>query len=110
MSLQKNESLPQDEIIRMLLGARARLSAGFFLVLRDAHFAEDVFQEVIVKALGHQDLFANEAQLLSWARAVGRNAGLILLRKSGRINVGLPEALVERWAQESETEASIGPA
>ncbi len=32
----KMPSLSQNEIIRTLLGARARLSAGFFLVLRDA--------------------------------------------------------------------------
>lgn len=98
-------SLPQNEIIRTLLGARARLSAGFFLVLRDAHLAEDVFQEVMVKALAQPDLFTNEAQLLSWARAVGRNAGLNLLRKSGRISVGLPESLLETLEHESEAES-----
>ena len=97
-------SLPQSEIIRTLLGARARLSAGFFLVLRDAHLAEDVFQEVMVKAMDEGGLFTNEAQLLSWSRAVGRNAGLNLLRKSGRISVGLPESLLETLAQESEAE------
>ena len=96
--------LPQNEIIRTLLGARARLSAGFFLVLRDAHLAEDVFQEVMVKALEQPDLFTNEAQLLSWARAVGRNAGLNLFRKSGRISVGLPDSLLETLEQENETE------
>ena len=85
-------SIPQSEVIRTLLRVRARLSAGFCLVLRDAHLAEDIFQEVMVKALGQQELFTNEAQLLSWARAVGRNAGLNLLRKSGRISVGLPES------------------
>lgn len=64
-------SLPQSEVIRTPLGVRSRLSTGFFSVLRDAHLAEDVFQEVMVKALGQQDLFTNEAELLSWARAVG---------------------------------------
>ncbi len=101
-------SLPQSEVIRTLLGGRARLSAGFFLVLRDAHLAEDVFQEVMVKALEQPDFFTNEAQLLSWARAVGRNAGLNLLRKFGRISVGLPESLLETLAQESEAEVGSG--
>jgi len=101
-------SLPQNEVIRTLLGARARLSSGFFLVLRDAHLAEDIFQEVMVKALQHPSLFANEAQLLSWARAVGRNASLNLLRKSGRVSVGLSESLIETLAQEIEAEASSG--
>lgn len=103
-----SSSLSQNEIIRTLLGARGRLSAGFFLVLRDVHLAEDVFQDVMVKALGQQDLFTNEAGLLSWARVVGRNAGLNLLRKSGRISVGLPESLLETLAQESEVEVGAG--
>ncbi len=96
--------LPQNEVIRSLLGARARLSAGYFLVLRDAHLAEDVFQEVMVKALGQPDLFTSEAQLLSWARAVGRNAGLNLLRKSAPLSVGLPESLLRTMEEESEAE------
>ena len=33
LSLQKNESLVQDEIIRTPLEARARLGAGYFLIL-----------------------------------------------------------------------------
>jgi RNA polymerase sigma-70 factor (ECF subfamily) len=104
--MNMSSSLSQNEIVRPLLRARARLSAGFFLVLRDVHLAEDVFQEVMVKALDEGELFTNEAHLLSWARAVGRNAGLNLLRKSGRVSVGLPESLLNTLEQESEAEGS----
>ena len=100
--------LPQNDIVRTLLGARARLSAGFYLVLRDVHLVEDVFQEVMVKALAQTDLFINEAQLLSWARAVGRNAGLNLVRKLSRVRVGLPNELLDLLEQEAEAEAGSG--
>ena len=97
--------LPQNDIVRTLLGARARLSAGFYLVLRDVHLVEDVFQEVMVKALAQTDLFNNEAQLLSWAKAVGRNAGLNLVRKLSRMSVGLPNELLDLLEHEAEAEA-----
>ncbi len=100
--------LPQNDIVRTLLGARARLSAGFYLVLRDVHLVEDVFQEVMVKALAQTDLFTNEAQLLSWARAVGRNAGLNLVRKLSRVSVGLPDELLDLMEQETEADAGSG--
>ena len=100
--------LPQDDIIRTLLGARGRLNAGFYVVLHDVHAAEDVFQEVMVKALAQVDLFTNEAQLLSWARAVGRNAGLNLMRKLSRVSVGLPAVLLDVMEQESEADACRG--
>lgn len=100
--------LPQNDIVRTLLGARARLSAGFYLALQDVHLVEDVFQEVMVKALAQTDLFTNEAQLLSWAKAVGRNAGLNMVRKSSRVSVGLPDTLLDLIEQESEADADSG--
>ncbi len=96
--------LVQDDIIRTLLAARARLSAGFIVVLRDSHLAEDVFQEVMVKALAPSAVFASEAQLLSWARAVGRNSSLNQLRKHERVQVGLPESLLDTLEREWEQE------
>jgi RNA polymerase sigma-70 factor (ECF subfamily) len=76
-------SLPQDELIRTLLAQRARISAGVWLVVRDVHLAEDVFQDVMVKALAGES-FTNEAHLLSWCRVTARNVALNLMRKRGR--------------------------
>lgn len=78
-----HRSLSQDELIRTLLAQRARISAGVWLVVRDVHLAEDIFQEVMVKALAGSP-FTNEAHLLSWCRITGRNAALNLMRKRGR--------------------------
>ena len=100
--------LPQDEIVRTLLGARSRLSAGFYMTLRDVHLVEDLFQEVTVKALAQGELFTNEAQLLSWARVVGRNAALNQLRKLNRLSVGLPDALLETLEAEGAVTIESG--
>ncbi len=77
-------NLTQDELIRTLLAQRACISTGVWLVVRDVHLAEDVFHEVMVKALSAEARFANEAQLGSWCRVTARNAALNLMRKRRR--------------------------
>ncbi len=77
-------ALLQDDLIRTLLAQRARISAGVWLVVRDVHLAEDVFQEVMVKALSAASPFTNEAHLLSWCRVTAKNVALNLMRKRGR--------------------------
>lgn len=84
MNAHRMSSLSQDELIRTLLAQRARISAGVWLVVRDVHLAEDVFQDVMVKALGADTAFTNESHLLSWSRVTARNIALNLMRKRGR--------------------------
>ncbi len=98
--------LSQDDLIRTLLAQRARLSAGVWLVVRDVHLAEDVFQEVMVKALENQRLFTNEAQLLSWCRVTARNTALNLLRKRNRETTTLSGTVMELLEQEWEAEGA----
>lgn len=98
-------SLSQDELIRTLLSHRARISAGVWLVVRDVHLAEDVFQEVMVKALSGAP-FTNEAHLLSWCRITGRNAALNLMRKRGREVTTLSGDIMELLDAEAATEGS----
>ena len=96
-------SLPQDELIRTLLAQRARISAGVWLVVRDVHLAEDVFQELMVKALAGET-FTNEAHLLSWCRVTARNTALNVMRKRGRevttLSGDIMELLEEEWCSE----------
>jgi RNA polymerase sigma-70 factor (ECF subfamily) len=88
------KTLGQDEIIRAMLRQRPRISAGLWLLLKDAHLAEDIFQEVMVKALEGRSLFANEAQLMAWVKITGRNQALNLLKKRSRESCLLD---VELW-------------
>jgi len=97
-------SLSQDELIRTLLTQRARISAGVWLVVRDVHLAEDVFQEVMVKALAAEVAFTNESHLLSWCRVTARNVALNLMRKRGREVTTLSGDIMEMLEEELQGE------
>ncbi|MEQ2008832.1 MAG: sigma-70 family RNA polymerase sigma factor [Limisphaerales bacterium] len=75
--------LPQETIVRTLFAARVRLSAGAWLIVRDTQAAEDIFQDVCVKALdalAKGATFENEARLISWAQVTTRHQSLNWLR------------------------------
>jgi RNA polymerase sigma-70 factor, ECF subfamily len=83
--------LAQDELIRLLFAHRARLHTAVWLVVRDVHLAEDVFQEVMVKALARKEAFDHEGHLLAWSRVTARHLALNLLRQRHRDWVVLDE-------------------
>ncbi|CAN5906708.1 hypothetical protein BH11VER1_BH11VER1_07770 [soil metagenome] len=103
--------LDDDAIARTLLNARGRLCAAFYLLLKDAHAAEDVFQTVTVRALRSGASFTAVEPLLAWAHLTGRRLAIDLLRRKGSRWEPLDEALMAQmdadWAQRvgsSETE------
>ena len=73
--------LSQEDIVRALLSARPRLSASIWVMLRDSQSAEDIFQNVSVKALTKGAIFEHEGALLSWAHITARREALDFLRK-----------------------------
>jgi len=87
--------LTQDEIIRSLFAHRSRLNAAVWLVVRDAHLAEDVFQELMVKAVARLEVFDAEAHLLAWSRVTARNLALNLVRQRNKGWVVLDEETLE---------------
>jgi len=95
--------LSQEAIVRTLFAARNRLSAGAWLVVRDAQAAEDIFQNVSIKALTRGVVFEHEAQLLSWAGVTARHEGVDWLRRHRGDALVLDEALLEtleaEWAE-----------
>ena len=100
-------SLTQDDLIRTLLSQRTRLTAGVWLVVRDLHIAEDLFQEVMIRALENRELFTDETQLLSWCRVAARNSAINVLRKRQREATMLSEQIIDlldrEWDEESRT-------
>ena len=44
-------ALTQEDVVRTLLAARTRISASAWIVVRDVQAAEDIFQNLTVKAL-----------------------------------------------------------
>lgn len=74
-------TLSQDDIVRLIFAARARISASIWLVVRDTHAAEDIFQTVAVKAINAKLAFESQGQLLSWVHVAARNASIDWLRR-----------------------------
>ena len=97
------DHLDDDAIARTLLNARGRLCAAFYLLLRDAHAADDVFQTVTVRALRSGAEFREVESLLAWAHITGRRLAIDLLRRKGSSWEPLDEALMLQmdadWAQ-----------
>jgi RNA polymerase sigma-70 factor (ECF subfamily) len=91
--------------MRALLAARSRISAVAFLVVRDTQTAEDIFQDVSVKALSDDVSFEGEPQLLSWANITARHQALNWIRsrknRPAPLNEELLELMEAEWARDS---------
>jgi len=93
--------LTAAETTTQLLSERLALTAYLATVARDYQIAEDVYQDVCVKAIVRREPFESAAHLRNWARAAGRNRAIDLLRaRHGRYE-GLDEdvlaALADAW-------------
>ncbi|MBM4020254.1 MAG: sigma-70 family RNA polymerase sigma factor [Planctomycetes bacterium] len=92
---QEQRMLAQADIVRTLLAARMRISASAWVIVRDAQAAEDIFQNVTVKALGGDARFEREAQLVSWAHVTARHEALNLVRSRKTRATVLDSAVLE---------------
>lgn len=81
--------LAEPLILQVLMTARTRLSGAAWLVVRDTHAAEDIFQNVALKAMSREVTFESEAALLSWAFIAARREGIDWLRRHQRESLGL---------------------
>ncbi|MBI1369129.1 MAG: sigma-70 family RNA polymerase sigma factor [Planctomycetes bacterium] len=73
-------SVTEKQIVSVLLSDRAAILARIDMVVGDFHRAEDVLQELSVRALDHRDSIENEVHLRRWLRTTGRNIAIDLLR------------------------------
>lgn len=90
--------LSREDITAHLLRERLALIAFLASVTRDFHLAEDVFQDVCVKAIGHEPGFESVGHLVNWARLTGRNRAIDLLRVRDGKYEGLSEELLDSLA------------
>jgi RNA polymerase sigma-70 factor, ECF subfamily len=97
--------LSQEAVVRTLLAARTRISASAWMVVRDAQAAEDIFQNLSVKALSGESRFDLEAQLLSWAHITARHEALNWIRARKGRSLSLDEAVLDLVATEGEANA-----
>ena len=98
-------ALNPQQIVQTLLAARMRVSAAVWVIVRDAQAAEDIFQDVSVKALAADVQFDREPQLVSWALITARHQALNWLRSRKERVVALDETVLElmetQWAREA---------
>ena len=73
--------LTEQGILQRLMSQRDRISAAAWLVVRDAHTAEDIFQNVALKAMAKEVTFDSEGALMSWAFITARREGIDWLRR-----------------------------
>ena len=86
--------LSEKEILRFLMQSRERISAAAWLVVKDAHVAEDIFQNTVLKAVTKDVSFDAEAALFSWAFITARRDSLNWIRKHRRESVGFDEDIL----------------
>jgi RNA polymerase sigma-70 factor (ECF subfamily) len=96
----KTIMLHSEDIAATLLAEQLPLTAYLASVTRDFHLAEDLFQEVCVKAVGRAGQFESPAHVIHWARVTGRNRAIDVLRARDGRYVGLSEELLSTLAGE----------
>jgi RNA polymerase sigma-70 factor (ECF subfamily) len=100
--------LDHETILKHLFGARQRLSATAWLIVRDAQGAEDLFQNVALKSVTKNVSFEHGGALLSWATVSIKREAIDWLRKRKPERLGLdPEVLdllSEEWSAHPQPE------
>jgi RNA polymerase sigma-70 factor (ECF subfamily) len=96
--------MTQEEVARHLLTNRVALSMRLLAMVRTAQAAEDIFQDVVVKALPRADEFSDPAHLLAWARVTSKNQAIDQLRKHRQSSnvVGLDDIVIEKLIDEAD--------
>jgi RNA polymerase sigma-70 factor (ECF subfamily) len=87
--------MTEELLVKTLLDARPRLVAGTVAVVRDVHLAEDVFQEVLLRALRMRESFSDAGGVLAWARVSARNLGIDHVRRAARLGEILSELALD---------------
>jgi len=102
--------MTEECLVKTLLESRIPLIVGASAVVRDMHQAEDVFQEVLIRALRTRDTFTEPAGLLAWARVTARNLAIDQVRRRNRLAHILSEVAVDAVGARVAASAETVPA
>jgi RNA polymerase sigma-70 factor (ECF subfamily) len=98
-------TISEQDILGMLMKSRDRIAAAAWVVVRDAHAAEDIFQNIVLKALTKEVIFESEGSVLSWAFISARREAIDWLRRHKKELTGLDTEILEmlerEWLSES---------
>ena len=92
--------LSEHDILQTLMKWRTRVSAAAWVVVQDAHAAEDIFQNVALKAMTREVRFETERALMSWAFITARREGIDWVRRHQRetcLDAETLELLEHEW-------------
>jgi RNA polymerase sigma-70 factor, ECF subfamily len=87
--------MSEQLVLKTLMQWRSRISAAAWLVVRNSHTAEDIFQNIVVKAMTREVTFESEAALVSWAFIATRREAIDWLAKHKRESPILDDELLE---------------
>ncbi|HIG27625.1 MAG TPA: sigma-70 family RNA polymerase sigma factor [Verrucomicrobiales bacterium] len=97
--------LTEEQVLQTLMKWRTRVSAAAWVVVRDTQAAEDIFQNVALKALTKDVSFEAEGAVLSWAFITARREGIDWLRRYRReavhMDVEILKLLEKDWVSET---------
>lgn len=82
-----------DSIVQVLLRERLRIAAAAAVVLRDAHAADDVFQQVVLAAIESHHCFHDGEHVFAWAVRAARNRAIDIARRQ-RLTI-LPDDVLD---------------
>lgn len=100
----------RDEMLRLLLNRRSTLIAYLYIYVRDLYTAEDLFQEVALRAVEKHPDLPNEASAYAWLRRVARNCAIDWLRQNQRqpmvLDAETLDLLDKQWDQEKAQDSN----
>jgi len=76
--------LTEQRILQFLMQSRTRISAAAWVIVRNTHTSEDIFQNVVLKAMTREIAFDSEGALLSWAFITARREALDWISRNRR--------------------------
>jgi RNA polymerase sigma-70 factor (ECF subfamily) len=89
-----------EDILRTLMQSRNRIAAAAWVVVHDAQAAEDIFQNVALKALTKEVRFESAGSVLSWAFITARREGIDWLRRHRNETAGLDTDILDLLEQD----------
>jgi len=95
-----------QEIVKTLLQHRPKLIGYAITILRNAADADDVFQDVCLRAMDADQPFQSDTHLVHWAMRVARNLAIDQLRRADRTTQRLDDtvlAAIEREFVDTKT-------
>lgn len=98
--------LSEHDILQTLMKWRTRVSAAAWVVVRDAQAAEDIFQNVALKAMTRDVAFESDAALLCWSFISARREAIDWCRRRRRESLAFDEEILDLLDREWQSKTS----